>query len=218
MGPTSLDVFAVGDASVDSYVRVPFIAGPDQKAMGTWLGVFGGGMAANFAAAAAHTGATASLMASIGDDAAGTQLLSELRSHRVDVSASTQHPGMNTFQCFVQLDGSGEKALFGAPPGEKVPRVAQVPLDLIKRSSYLYLLADDLTWAGELAAIAQSLGTAVVVDLERAAVGSLAARALETVGSCDIAFANTRSFMDAGISAPDAVLDLLLEAGATTAV
>lgn len=212
------DLFAVGDASVDTYIKVPFIVGPDQKAIGEWLGVYGGGMAANFAAAAAHSGAAAGFMTVIGDDAAGIQLINEMNTHGVDTSAVQVLPGMRTFQCFVQLDPTGEKALFGAAPGRKVPAVEDISNEIFSRSRYVYVLADDLDWAREVIDIAKECGVLVAVDLERTAVESDLAAALAIAAMVDIVFTNVSSFVGVGLTDRLSILNKLVDAGAQTVV
>lgn len=212
------DLFAIGDASVDTYVRVPFIAGPDQKAIGEWAGVFGGGMAANFAAAATHAGASTRFMTVIGDDPAGEQLVQELAEHGVDTTDVQRRSGSVTFQCFVQLDPSGEKALFGAAPTVKVPELGSLPLNTMRRSHYVYLLADDLGWATSAAKMARASGARVAVDLERTAVDSGIKAACDLASLCGIVFTNVQAFSRAIGGNSDMIADVLLAAGAEMVV
>lgn len=194
------DLITVGDASVDTYVAVPFIAGPDQKAIGSWLGVFGGGMAANFAAAAANAGARTSCLTVCGSDPAGQTLVKELSAHGVDTSGVVTVEGSTTFQCFVQLDPSGEKALFGAAPGKKVPDLSDLDPALFQRGTYVYVLADDIDWALEVAELARTQGAKVIVDLERTAIGVNLEVALNLASLSTIVFTNVGAFAELGLT------------------
>lgn len=213
MSNDRFDVFSIGDASLDTYVQVPFIVGPDQKAMGDWLGVYGGGMAANFAAAAANAGATAAFMTVKGDDHAGRLLVEELREHDVDTTTVQTLHGSNTFQCFVQLDARGEKALFGATAGQKVPAVDDVPQAMLTRSDYVYALADDLQWAAAVGMRARAAGAQFALDLEHAAVRTSLEDAINVAAGADIVFTNTQAFTEVGLSDATEILDLLTRQG-----
>ncbi|MFC7110472.1 PfkB family carbohydrate kinase [Nonomuraea rubra] len=128
----SVDVLAVGDASVDYFVRVPHIAVADDKAIGRLVGVHGGGMSANLAAAASFAGARAALATAVGSDEPGRQALERLAAHGVDVSASIAVPGGHTWFCVIQLDATGEKSLVGAVTEVKIPAVDQISDDLLR--------------------------------------------------------------------------------------
>lgn len=76
----------VGDASIDYFVQVPHIAGNDNKAIGSLSGVYGGGMSANLAAAAARHGIAVDLITKTGAGPDTDAALAEL--NRLGVSSS----------------------------------------------------------------------------------------------------------------------------------
>src|SRR5699024_8108828 len=127
MSPTGMpaDLIVVGDTSIDHYVQVPHLASSDNKAIGRYLGTFGGGMCANLAAAAAH-GAPTRLITKVGNDAEGAAELRAVTELGVDTSFSVHDPDHRTWMCFVQLDATGEKALVGADTGIKVPHLHEI--------------------------------------------------------------------------------------------
>lgn len=212
------DLFCVGDASIDTYVRVPYIVGPDQKAIGELLGVFGGGMAANFAAGAVAVGATASFMTVTGDDNAGNDLIAELANHGVDTSPVQRLPGSHTFQCFIQLDDRGEKALVGAHSGHKVPEIDTIPRQLFTEARFVYALADDLNWALEVGAIAKANGAKFAVDLEQSATSQDETLALEVAANADVVFTNKGAFSHHPNTTVAEVLETILQTGVPTVV
>ncbi len=190
------DLFAIGDLSVDTYVSVPFFPGADQKAIGELLGVFGGGMAASFAAAAAAAGARTLYQTRLGSDPDGLEILDGLTALGVDVGPSRSVPGARTFQCYVQLDSTGEKALVGADTGVKVPLVEEIDVASLEASGHVYVLADDLVWAHRVADLVLAAGARLVVDLERSAFGRDPRSALDLAAKASVVFSNTKAFPD----------------------
>lgn len=91
------DLVVVGDTGVDFFVSVAQMPTRDGKAIGEHLGIYGGGMAANFATAAVEAAPEilVRLVSRVGSDEWGRRCLGELQSSRMDVSAVT-----------VQLDGT----------------------------------------------------------------------------------------------------------------
>ena len=193
MNNTHWDLFSVGDLSVDTYISVPYFPGADQKAIGELIGVYGGGMAANFAAAASAAGARTLYMTRYGSDPDGSRVIDELTTIGVDCSPSRKVQGARTFQCYVQLDATGEKALIGANTNVKVPAVDEVDVELLQAARYVYILADDIPWAHQLADTAIKAGARVVVDLERSAFDHGVGAALALASKASIVFSNTRA-------------------------
>jgi len=213
-GERPWDILAIGDASVDTYTRVPFFPGADQKAIGTMLGVFGGGMCANFAAAAAHAGARTRLMTSVGSDQAGRDFLAEVATHGVDSSPSLIVDSARTFSCFVQLDDSGEKSLIGSDTGIKIPPLDSITPEALAAARWVYPLPDDIGWASEVAERAVRAGAAVVLDLERSAFTDGVEPVLDLVGRSDIVSTNTGVADQLGVGAASDVARLLADRGA----
>lgn len=160
------DLVVVGDASIDHYVQVPHLASSDNKAIGRYLGAFGGGMSANLAAAAAAQGSRTRLITKVGTDADGPAELQGLTSLGVDTTSSVQDGAHRTWMCFVQLDETGEKALVGADTGIKVPRPEEIDPRALHQARIVAPLADDLGWATEVAQRAVDGGAQVAIDLE----------------------------------------------------
>ncbi|MBB4683167.1 carbohydrate kinase family protein [Amycolatopsis jiangsuensis] len=179
----------MGDASVDYFVRVPHLATADGKAIGRLVGVHGGGMSANLAASAASAGAAVRLVTRVGADEDGRNALAELAALGVDVSQSLVERAGRTWLCFVQLDGTGEKALVGADTGLKFPAVADAAVPT-GSSELVALLADDAQWAGEIAVAARAEGHRVAIDLEPDAVRPGDTDYERLIGAVDIVFMN----------------------------
>lgn len=217
-GDRPLDVLSVGDASVDYFVRVPRIPGRDDKAIGRLLGVRGGGMSANLAAAAAAVGARAGLVTAVGSDQPGRDALDRLAALGVDVSPSVVVAGGQTWFCVIQLDESGEKALVGAVTDVKIPRAEDVPDALLASARMVAPLADDVPWATEIATRAVAHGCTVAIDLEPNAVTAGWSGLTDLLAASSVVFCNRATVDALGAPSVDDCLRRFLDAGADVAV
>ncbi|APX32926.1 hypothetical protein BH708_09590 [Brachybacterium sp. P6-10-X1] len=188
-----VDLTVAGDASIDHFVQVPHIAHSDNKAIGQYLGSFGGGMSANLAAAAAAHGVSSRLVTSVGDDEESAQALAMLQDLGVDVDSVQRVAGQRTWMCFIQLDDSGEKALIGADTGIKLPEAGRIGRDVLAGSRIVAPLADDLCWALEIAQQARSAGTTVAIDLEPDAFEPGTSVLRDLLSLSDLVFMNSGS-------------------------
>lgn len=189
----SADLVVVGDASIDHYVQVPHLATSDNKAIGPYLGTFGGGMSANLAAAAAVQGARTRLITKVGADSEGLAELRALEALGVDTTSSVQDAMHRTWMCFVQLDATGEKALIGADTGIKVPQRAEIDPRALRGAKIVAPLADDLAWAVSIAQAAVDGGAQVAIDLEPDAFGPDDPRLHQLLNLTDYVFLNSAS-------------------------
>jgi len=85
-----------------------------------------GGKGANQAAAAAACGATVTLLARVGADAAGIAERTDLAGRGVDVSLVAEVPGVATGAAFVTVTPDGENAVTIAPGANDVMRADDV--------------------------------------------------------------------------------------------
>ncbi len=166
-----LDIVALGDCDVDLYVRVERLPNHDEKVPGDHLGVYGGGVAANFACAASMLGMRTGLISTVGDDGFGEKALSSLREYGVDTHGVSAVEGAPTYYSVVALDRTGEKALIIVRTEAFFPKWEYVPLAYIERAKLLHIAPFDLQVAARAAAHAAQAGIPVSVDLEPSMVG-----------------------------------------------
>lgn len=200
MPSKQFDLLVIGELSVDSYIQVPFIVGSDEKAIGEWLGVYGGGMGANFAAAAAGAGVAVSLATVLNSDQHAARITSEFDEYGIDLSGCVIDEDGSPILCFIQLDSSGEKALIGASPGRTLPEVSEISDELLESAAYVYLAAIDLDWTEAMIARVRATGGKVVLDIERSTVELSKPRVEEIIRSAEIVFTNTKAFPEFGDS------------------
>jgi ribokinase len=211
-GSRTVDLLVVGDTGVDFFVRVPQTPGRDGKAIGAHLGIYGGGMAANFATAA-HAAApelSVGLVSRLGSDEWGRRCLRDLQQSGLDVSAVAVQPGGTTWWCAVALDDSGEKALLGGRTSASLPRASDLDQVDLAAARWLHLLGD-LPFAGEAIATAGAAGTLASVDIEASFVASEPERAASLIAAADLAILNREALylLSPGSSVLEAAVELL---------
>ncbi|SDR85304.1 carbohydrate kinase family protein [Microlunatus soli] len=208
----------VGDASIDYFVRVPHIAGNDNKAIGSLAGVYGGGMSANLAAAAARQGIAVDLITKTGAGPDTDVALDELRRLGVSLEHSLRDLDHPTWMCFVQLDPSGEKALTGADTGIKLPTIEEIDASIMTGAEIVAPLADDLTWATAVAELAHDHGARVAVDLEPDAFEPEQPQFARLIELSDIVFLNASSAAKLASTGAPAAAGRLLQLGASLVI
>lgn len=106
MNDTRKPIVIVGSITMDLVTRTPRIPAIGQTLIGTAFETTPGGKGANQAVAAARLGYRVAMVAKVGDDAFGPQLLENLRQAGVDTSAMAQTPGSSGLApMFVAEDG-----------------------------------------------------------------------------------------------------------------
>lgn len=156
---------------MDLYVRVERLPSHDEKVSGDYIGIYGGGVAANFACAASRLGMRTGLVSTIGDDSFGETALRSLQEYGVDTEGVTTVQGAPTYFSIVALDRTGEKALIIVRTEVFFPMWEYVPTAYIKGARLLHIAPFNLEVAARAAEYAVGVGVPVSVDLEPSMVG-----------------------------------------------
>lgn len=106
-----MTVLFVGTANHDTTAWVARAPGPGQTVVARSSRVDAGGKAANQAAAAARLGAHAILVATVGEDGAGTTLINALEGAGVDTSAVRRTAALPTGSAFIVVDENAENEI-----------------------------------------------------------------------------------------------------------
>jgi len=106
-----LDIAVVGKANIDYLVRGPRLPAPGQSVNGDAFQEAPGGKGANQAVGAARLGAKVALVARIGSDSRGDQVLRTLVREGVDVRHVLRDSTAPTGVALCQVGGSGEKQI-----------------------------------------------------------------------------------------------------------
>lgn len=211
-GVRGWDVVGFGDCDVDIYARVPRLPRPGEKVAGQHLGLHPGGVVANFCSATARLGLRSALISCVGDDALGELATADLRSRNVDVSRVAVLSSVPTHLCFVQLDGSGDKALTIVETAAMNPDPAQVDDAVLDQTRHLHLAPFDLEGAIDVACRAQAAGVTVSVDLEPTSLTGPVDRVRDLLGLVDVALPNSyaiTALFGGHVSVPEAAQRLL---------
>ena len=171
-----MTILVVGDLVTDVLVRHhgPIEVGSDTAATIT---VTGGGQAANTAAWLAHTGTGVTLIAAVGDDAAGRERIAELTALGVHCAVRV-HPGASTGSVVV-LASADERTMItdrGAAlllnPADVTAEVKNAP-----NAAHLHLsgypLLDAASRPGGLAALAAARARGLTISVDAASAAPL---------------------------------------------
>ena len=161
------DVVVVGGANVDYLVRGPALPTPGATVRGTEFQEAPGGKGANQAVAAARLGAHVALVARVGADRRGDDLLERLAAEGVETCYVVRDQSERTGVAVVQVDARGEKQILTAPGANLRLGVGDVEAagPLIRSARVLLTqLEAPLDTAMEAARVAHDAGARVVLD------------------------------------------------------
>ncbi len=132
-------ILGIGDTDVDMYIKVPKLAGHDEKVKGELLGEFPGGMIGNFCSAASKfIDGDVGIISAIGDDSFGVLAKEACISTGIDISGLQTMKGIKTFYCVVMLDPTGEKALTLVPTQAMFPKIEDINPSIIQSADYIH--------------------------------------------------------------------------------
>ncbi|MBF4632723.1 ribokinase [Clavibacter michiganensis subsp. phaseoli] len=124
---TGSGVVVLGGVNQDTSVRVPWLPLPGETVISTGLQRNLGGKAANQAVAVARSGVTVSLLAALGDDAAGDNCLRLLAQSGVDVRDVVRLEEVPTGQASVWVDNGGQNSIVVTPAANGLLDVDELP-------------------------------------------------------------------------------------------
>jgi ribokinase len=157
--PSDATVVVVGSINEDVVMTVPRAPRPGETVTATSVRRSAGGKGANQAVAAARAGAAVRMVGTVGDDAAGTRMLEDLRSARIDVSAVRTLPGVATGTAYITVTAAGENTIV-------LNRGANARLSPEDVSAQRDLLAGAAVLLAQLEVPVQTVGAAVAAARE----------------------------------------------------
>lgn len=152
-------VAVVGGINLDVSVRSEFAPEPGETVLGTSKIEGLGGKGANQAVAAARAGARVGLVGLIGDDRAGSVLVSRLESAGVDVSGIDVLPDATTGSALIIVTDDGENRIVVVPGTN-----GQVTSEYIDAHAAAFADADVLVVQGELPVLATRSAIRISAD------------------------------------------------------
>lgn len=157
----------MGSVNADHVLKVPSFPRPGETLHGEGYQVIPGGKGANQAVAAARLGADIAFIASVGDDAFGTEMKHSFAEMGMDTSAVMAESGTPTGIAMIQVAETGENSIcISAEANGKLNADRVAPhLDLIKQADYLLMQLETPIDGVELAAkTAKAAQTKVVLN------------------------------------------------------
>ena len=175
-------VVCVGDVMLDvvATASTPLARGSDASAR---VRTHGGGGGANVAAWLSAIGVPALLVARVGDDAAGREVIAELRAGGVDVRAAID-PELPTGTCVVIVEPDGERTFLPDRGANAALAVADLPPDAFGPGGHLHLSGYPLLAAGPgraaaRAALARARAAGMTISVDPASSAPLRALGAE---------------------------------------
>lgn len=165
----AFDILSLGYAARELLCWVDrFPAGYDSIVANRTIWTFGG-MASNLAYSAGKVGAKVAMVCAIGDDPAGRDVISALRSVGVDTEYVIQQPGMATPTVILTINSDGVRAgLVINHATHNTLRIEDVPESFLAQSRVFFTDLSPSTIALEAARKAKESGTNVAFDMQMA--------------------------------------------------
>ena len=150
----SKQILVLGSINIDHVLRVDRFPKPGQTVTGTSYSTMSGGKGANQAVACARLGGNTHMLASIGQDDLGREIVQQLSEEGIDTSAITEVDGADTGIALIFVNEKGENMIgiaSGANNGLTEAFVDQND-QLVKAVDYL-LLQQEVPYSVNLQAI-----------------------------------------------------------------
>ncbi len=186
------DLVVLGDPCADLYFTANQMPVAGEKCLGKMLGCFSGGSESNVACAASQCGLQVMICGRVGNDLYADMLIDDLSSAGVDLMYLRRLSDTSSACAMVFVQSDGEKALIYSPMS--APWEAEDPVvEQIKFGRAFYSAPYDVTRFLNHSAIARSVGTTVVIDIE-AAMAPDSGTYSALLRGADVVFINSESF------------------------
>lgn len=182
-------VCVVGSINADQTFVVNTLPRPGQTVLASSLTSSPGGKGGNQAVAAARAGAEVALVAAVGDDAAGANLLEHLRANGVDTAAMTRVPGPSG-SAAILVDTVGENCIVVAPGANSRLEVGSAAARTAIVWSEVVLIQLEIPVATAIAAARLARAAGAVVMLNASPPGTAAHQLLALSELVDVVVVN----------------------------
>lgn len=160
-------ITVVGSANIDLVTRVQQLPAAGEVTICQSMQILPGGKGANQAVAVSRSGGRVSLVAKVGDDAFGQQVLDNLLSYGVDISLVSKTKEAMTGTAIIIVDAVGENRIVvtkGANQYLNLEDIEKAQKLLAKSSVLLLNLEIDLSIVAQTVDIATKANVPVVLD------------------------------------------------------
>lgn len=208
--PPQIDVYGLGQCSIDYLAPVDTYPGVDTKCEFTGLSVQGGGPVANALVALSRWGMSCSYAGVVGDDGFGDEIRKGLIVEGIDTAGLVVRTGSRSQFAFIAAEKSGgRRTIFWQRPTGSALRVDEVDIGAIARCRVFH--TDGLYIAAAVAGCraARAAGATVVLDAGTLRDGVLDVAALSDC--CVVSEAFARRFV--GVDDPEVACHQLASLG-----
>ena len=183
-----MDVFGLGQCSLDHLGRIPAWPSPDTKCEFHDLVIQGGGPAATALVALSRWGLSCHFAGVAGDDPFGKQIARFLQNEGVDTSGLVERPGHSSQVAFIASEPGGRRTIFWQRPTGEALKPSEIRMDILLASRVLH--TDGLFIEASLAAASEAKKAGVIVAVD---AGTLREGMLELARLSDC-FVSSESF------------------------
>ncbi len=183
-----MDVFGLGQCSLDYLGRISAWPLPDTKCEFHDMAIQGGGPVATALVALSRWGLSCHFAGVAGDDPFGRQIAGFFRDEGVDISGLVERPGERSQFAFVAAEPGGRRTLFWQRPTGAALRPSELRMDVLRATRVLH--TDGLFVDASLAAAAEAKTAGVLVAVD---AGTLREGMLELARKSDC-FVSSESF------------------------
>jgi len=159
-----MDVFGLGQCSLDHVGRIPAWPHPDTKCEFRDLVIQGGGPVATALVALSRWGLACHFAGVAGDDSFGRQIARFLQEEGVDVSGLVRRPGHRSQFAFIASEPGGRRTIFWQRPTGEALKPADIDFGLLRTSRVLH--TDGLFIEASLAAASEARKAGVIVAVD----------------------------------------------------
>lgn len=181
MGRGKVQVFGLGQCSLDHLGIVKSYPEPDSKCEFSGMVIQGGGPVATALVALSRWGITCIFTGVVGNDPAGEEILSSLSEEGVDPSGVIVREGSSSQFAFIAAEeATGSRTIFWHPPTGKGPEPGDIDISALKEADVFLtdgLFMETSIWACR---EASRNGVRTVVD-----AGTLREGILDLASECD---------------------------------
>jgi sulfofructose kinase len=159
-----MDVFGLGQCSLDCIGRIPAWPSPDTKCEFSGMIVQGGGPVATALVALARWGLACHFAGIVGDDPFGHKISRFLQEEGIDTSGLVARPGHHSQFAFIASEPAGRRTIFWQRPTGEALKPEEIDLNTLRASRVFH--TDGLFIEAALAAASEAKrsGVAVIVD------------------------------------------------------
>ncbi|NTV54722.1 MAG: sugar kinase, partial [Syntrophaceae bacterium] len=133
-----MDVFGLGQCSLDHVGRIPAWPHPDTKCEFRDLVIQGGGPVATALVALSRWGLACHFAGVAGDDSFGEQIARFLQNEGVDTSGLVERPGHSSQFAFIASEPGGRRTIFWQRPTGEALKPSEIRMDILRASRVLH--------------------------------------------------------------------------------